>query len=76
MEVKIDRRKLIMARYGKGWSVKELAAKAGVASITIVNMESGKRFTMPAALTKICTALGLDISDVLNFVEDDLSELA
>ena len=70
MEVQINRKKLIETRYSKGMNVPELAKLAGVAQMTVVNVENGAKETLPSTLKKVCDALGLHVEDVIHIRED------
>ena len=47
-------------RIKKGWSLKQLSIKSGVAKSTIDNFENGK--TIPSAKTIICLAKALNVN--------------
>lgn len=68
MKVNVNRVKLVEKRYASGYGIKELAAKANVSQMTIFDMESGKRIPTPASLKRICEALGINPTDVIEVV--------
>ncbi len=65
MEVQVDRKKLIEARYAKGVSVPQLAKLAGVAYLTVFKAETGKSTPTPSTMKKLCDVLGIRVEDVL-----------
>jgi transcriptional regulator with XRE-family HTH domain len=56
------------ARMAKFLTIEELAAKAGVSTTTIVRAERGETIWRLAAMKKIADALGLDPSEIDEFV--------
>ena len=69
MEIKINRKKLIEARYANGLSVLQLSKKAGVAYLTAMNVEKGKTPPIPSTIQKICDALDVRVEDVVTISE-------
>lgn len=63
-EIIYDVRPLIRARKGKGWDQTALALKAGLSKSTICRVEKGER-QRPQTFKKIATALGVDLSDLV-----------
>lgn len=70
MEIRLDGKKLIRARFALGMSQKDLAKAAGVNATTIFSWEAGKPCAAAAKAKKICDVLGLDVADVILFAED------
>src|SRR5690606_37422292 len=63
------------ARELKGWTTRELAAKAGVAHSTIVRVENRLHRPSFSTLARIATALGLgDLQDLLAPWSDERDE--
>jgi transcriptional regulator with XRE-family HTH domain len=65
MEVQVDRKKLIEARYANGLSMLQLAKRAGVSHLTVSNIEKGVKVPAPSTIKKICDVLGIRVEDVL-----------
>lgn len=65
MEVKINRGKLVAARYTQGLTVKALAKKSGISPQTIFSIERGERNTTPVTLVKLCKVLKINAGDVI-----------
>ena len=57
-------------RVSAGLSQRALAQRAGVAANTIVGIETGGRLSHPATRKRIADALGVPVSDVVEFVAD------
>jgi transcriptional regulator with XRE-family HTH domain len=55
-------RRIRVARIRRGWSVADLADKAGVNRNTLTGLELGKRSTTVAVCVTVLWALGLDSS--------------
>ena len=56
------RRRRILA----GYSMKELAAAAGVSHVTVIELEHGRRSAQGATLRKLAAALGCSVGDLLH----------
>lgn len=65
MEVKINRERLVSARYTQGLTVKALAKMAGISPQTIFGIEKGQRSATPVTLLKLCKALNISAGDVI-----------
>ncbi len=61
--------KLREARTAKLWSIRDLAAEAGVATRTIVQIEAGRLTPRFATMRKIAKALGVDPAEVEEFAK-------
>lgn len=66
MVVKVNRAKLVSARYNKGMTVKMLSQKCGVSYQSIFNIENGRHTPNPMVLAKICKGLGIKPGDVID----------
>ena len=55
----IDGRTIRRTRKTKGWTLKDLAKKAGVSYVQVSYIERGRRGTSLETLTRIARALGL-----------------
>jgi transcriptional regulator with XRE-family HTH domain len=52
-------------RKSRGWSIRELAERAGVAPNTVLTTEHGRRKPGASTLQKFADALGVDVADLL-----------
>ena len=51
-------------RKEKGFSLLDLASKAGVSKLTVINIEAGRAMPRPETLTKIANAMGVSIESI------------
>ena len=51
-------------RKEKGFSLLDLASKAGVSKLTVINIEAGRTMPRPETLTKIANAMGVSIESI------------
>lgn len=63
--------KLRAARQEKGWTLDELASKAGMSSSTLSRLESGKRQASLELLLPLTRQLGIRIDDLLDEPDRD-----
>lgn len=61
--------RLYQLRSARGWSLEELAARAGVSARTIYNAEVGDRCPQRATRSVLASALGCDPDDLLTKTE-------
>lgn len=72
--VAIDGEALRSARNDRGWSARQLAARARVSTRTIYNMENGRwASSQYIAVKAVADALGVDLEDIL---ADSLADVA
>jgi transcriptional regulator with XRE-family HTH domain len=71
--MKLKREKLKRARDRLGWSMKEVAASAGVDETTVLNAEHGKGIR-PITARKLAAGLGVEVVDLLPPEEGDTPE--
>jgi len=64
-------------RLAHGWSLRHVAALAGLRDTTVLRLERGQ-FANPSsrALTSICLALGIPLTRVLSAIDDGRPEFA
>lgn len=67
--MKVSYKKLWKLLIDKDMMKKDLAEKAGISSATIAKMGNGENVNSEV-LVKICTALGCDISDIMEMIPD------
>jgi len=65
MSAEINGRRLRELRVARALSQEDLAARAGVAASTIVNLEQGKRGAQYVTLRKLAGALGIDPEELV-----------
>ena len=51
-----------------GWKKSDLAIKAGISSATLAKLSKGERVSM-GVMEKICSSIGCDISEIVEFKE-------
>ncbi len=68
MKIIVNVKEFQKARIKKGYSQRELARQAGVSSLTVNYLEQNKSIPRPATLSKLCTALDLDITEICNIL--------
>ena len=62
-------------RLSRGWSLDELAGRAGVSRATLSRLENAEVSPTASALGKLCGAYGLTMSRLMRMVEDDFAPL-
>ncbi len=65
---------LRQARQGKGWTLREVAAAAGVSVGHLSEVERGRKEPSSEVLAAICRALGLDLVDLLRAAQWELAK--
>ena len=58
-------------RLGKGWSLRDLAAEAGVSVGTLLAIEKRRRVARPSTMRRVAAALGVPILQVEEFDTSD-----
>ncbi|KGD89981.1 XRE family transcriptional regulator [Achromobacter sp. RTa] len=74
----LDRRiadRLKALRQERGWSLDELAGRAGVSRATLSRLENAEVSATAGALGKLCAAYGLTMSRLMLMVEDEFAPL-
>ncbi len=71
--MKLKRERLKRARDRLGWSMKEVAANAGVDETTVLNAEHGKEIR-PITARRLAAGLGVEVVDLLPPEEGDTPE--
>ncbi|HEY9272046.1 helix-turn-helix transcriptional regulator, partial [Achromobacter sp.] len=74
----LDRRiagRLKALRQERGWSLDELAGRAGLSRATLSRLENAEVSPTASALGKLCGAYGLTMSRLMLMVEDDFAPL-
>lgn len=74
----LDRRiaaRLKTLRQERGWSLDELAGRAGVSRATLSRLENAEVSATASVLGKLCAAYGLTMSRLMLMVEDDFASL-
>lgn len=66
--MKVSKSKLDIALARKHWNQRDLRNNAIVSAQTILNLNKGKS-VLPATVGKIATALGVDVTEI---IEDDV----
>lgn len=77
-EADLDRRiagRLKALRQERGWSLDELAGRAGLSRATLSRLENAEVSPTASALGKLCGAYGLTMSRLMLMVEDDFAPL-
>lgn len=77
-DVELDRRiagRLKALRQERGWSLDELAGRAGVSRATLSRLENADVSATASVLGKLCAAYGLTMSRLMLMVEDDFVPL-
>ena len=77
-EADLDRRiagRLKALRQERGWSLDELAGRAGLSRATLSRLENAEVSPTASALGKLCGAYGLTMSRLMRMVEDDFAPL-
>ena len=62
-------------RLARGWSLDELAGRAGVSRATLSRLENAEVSPTANVLGKLCGAYGLTMSRLMRMVEDDFAPL-
>jgi transcriptional regulator with XRE-family HTH domain len=62
-------------RAERGWSLDELARRAGVSRASLSRLENAEVSPTASVLGKLCTAHGLTMSRLMRLVEDDFTPL-
>ncbi len=62
-------------RLERGWSLDELAGRAGVSRATLSRLENAEVSPTASALGKLCGAYGMTMSRLMRMVEDDFNPL-
>ncbi|OAS99212.1 XRE family transcriptional regulator [Achromobacter xylosoxidans] len=62
-------------RAERGWSLDELAARAGISRATLSRLENAEVSPTASVLGKLCGAHGMTMSRLLRMVEDDFAPL-
>ena len=77
-DVGLDRRiadRLKALRQERGWSLDELASRAGVSRATLSRLENAEVSAAASALGRLCAAYGLTMSRLMRMVEDEFLPL-
>ncbi|GFN29566.1 helix-turn-helix domain-containing protein [Achromobacter denitrificans] len=77
-DVGLDRRiadRLKALRQERGWSLDELASRAGVSRATLSRLENAEVSATASVLGKLCAAYGLTMSRLMRMVEDEFLPL-
>ena len=61
-------------RAGRGMTQEDLAHESGASRAAIARMETGKQLPSLPTLLRLSSALGVNASEVLRLVEEDVSE--
>ena len=68
-------RRLKALRAERGWSLDELARRAGASRATLSRLENGEVSPTTSVLGKLCAAYGLPMSRLMRMVEDEFAPL-
>jgi transcriptional regulator with XRE-family HTH domain len=66
-----DVARLRTLRRRRGWTQVQLAAAAGVGAVTIARLETGVQTPRPSTMARIARALGVKITDVDEFRDQE-----